>query len=167
MEFENNNSNGVYDHSVNPDSVEAIIDACRLSCDWEGVLSGIKKYGQIFDAGAASSSYQHANIDAVRAYYWVCKGEALYELKGDYYNAIDCAKRAIAIDPSCVEARIIVTRVLLDNCGSALRIHRKKHRESNPVAGEMTVDLDARSILSELLKVTNCCEGSCGMHSQY
>lgn len=158
MDFESSNSTGVYDHSSNPDSVEAIIDACRLSCDWEGVLSGIKKYGQIFDAGAATSSYQHANIAAVRAYYWVCMGEALYELKGDYYNAIDCAKRAIAIDQSCVEARIIVTRVLLDNCGSALRIHRKKHRESSLIAGDMTVDLDARTVLSELLKVTYCYE---------
>lgn len=153
MDYDGTLSGGSYDHSTNPDSVEAIIDACRLSCDWDGVLSGIKKYAHIFEVGAATSSYQHADIDAVRAHYWVCMGEAQYELKGDYNNAIDCAKRAMAIDQSCVEARVIVARVFLDNCGSILRIQREPRREFLSNVSEVTEDLDAHSILSELLKV--------------
>lgn len=156
MDFDGSLASNSFDHSTNPDSVEAIIDACRLSCDWDGVLSGIKKYAHIFEVGAATSSYQHADIDAVRAHYWVCMGEAQYELKGDYNNAIECAKRAMAIDQSCVEARVIVARVFLDNCGSVLRMQRSPRKEVVNTASDVPENLDAHSILSELLKVLFC-----------
>ena len=153
MDYDGNSSLGIFDHSANPDSVEAIIDACRLSCDWDGVLNGIKKYAHIFDVGSANSSYQHANIDAVRAYYWVCMGEALYALNGDFNYAIDCAKRAMSIDQFCVEARIIIARVLLDNCATALRVQKGACCDSRKATTDLIIDVDAHSILSELLKV--------------
>ena len=135
-----------------PGDVEKQIDASRLSCDWDGVLSGIKRYAHIFDVGAATSTFQHATLDSVRAYYWVCMGEAVYETKKDYYNAIDCSKRALAIDPYCVEARIIMTRILLENSGSALNTNTARYG-SHDNDGLLSVDLDAGSVLSMHLEV--------------
>ena len=58
------------DSAINPVLVEGVIDACRICSDWNGVFAGLKRYAHIFDIGAATSTYQHGSLGAVRAYYW-------------------------------------------------------------------------------------------------
>lgn len=140
------------DKSTDAGDIEMVIDLCRLDCDWNGVLCALKRYTSIFDTGAATSTYQHDTLDSVRAYYWVCMGETAYEMRGDYYNAVDSMKRAMVIDPLCFEAKVIIARILLENSESALKIqplnHSRRHNNSVIVA-----DLNAGCVLSELLKV--------------
>lgn len=139
--------------SENPNHVETFIDACRLSGDWDGVLSGIKRYAHIFDIGAATFTAQHASLDSVRAYYWVCMAETVYQTKGDYLNAIDCAKRAVGIDTNCIEARIIIARILLENCRYAFSVDEKVGDLKDSEFGVGVIYLDPGSVLSEPLKV--------------
>lgn len=153
MDEASNEGSKIATSTADADNAEMLIDESRLACEWEVVLSGIKRYAHMFDVGAATSTYQHDTLDSVRAYYWVCMGEATYERKGDYYNAIDCAKRAIVIDPNCVEARVIITRILLEKSGSALRPQTAFRNGVDNVDGLIAVDLDAGNVLQELLQV--------------
>jgi hypothetical protein len=139
--------------SENPNHVETFIDACRLNGDWDGVLSGIKRYAHIFDIGAATFTAQHAGLDSVRAYYWVCMAETVYQTKGDYLNAIDCAKRALGIDIYCIEARIIIAKMLLEKCRYAFNVDKEEVDLKASEFGVEVVDLDPGSVLSEPLKV--------------
>jgi hypothetical protein len=139
--------------SENPNHVETFIDACRLNGDWDNVLSGIKRYAHIFDIGAATFTAQHASLDSVRAYYWVCMAETVYQTKGDYMNAIDCAKRAVGIDVHCVEARIIIARMLIEKCRYAFNVNEEVVDFETSEFGVEVVDLDPGSVLSEPLKV--------------
>lgn len=99
--------------SIDPNEVEILIDSSRMSRNWEDVLHWLKRYAHIFDIGAATSTFQHGNLDSVRAYYWVAMAETVFETKYDSNSAIECAKRAVDIYARCIEANVIVCRVLL------------------------------------------------------
>lgn len=136
------------DTSINPNLVESGLDSCRFNGDSEGVLNGLKRYARIFDVGAATSTFQHGNVDAVRAYYWSVMAESVYETKRDYYNAIDCARRAVGLDENCIEARVIVSRILLESCQTLLCGSSSSSSENAAkIAEGSIVELDAASVL--------------------
>ena len=137
---------------MDPDVVERLIDRCRMLGDWDGVLAGIKQYAHIFDVGDVNRSFQHHTLDAVRAYYWVVMAEAVFETKGDgdFYKAIDCCKRAELLVRDCVEANIIVSRVVIETCATLWNgSHENKSIDENP----NIVHLDFNFIFEEIMKV--------------
>lgn len=141
------------DKSTDAGDIEALIDLCRLNCDWNSVVRELKRYTGIFDSGAASFTSQHDTLDSVRAYYWVCMGETAYEMRGDYYNAINCVKSAMQIDPNCIDAKIIIARILLENSESVLKIQPQSQNRRDNNDSVILADLEAADVLSELLKV--------------
>ena len=68
--------------------------------------------------------------------------ECVYETKGDYFNAIDCARRAVGLDEQCIEARVIVSRILLESCQLLWSTDRGK------VSMDSVVDLDISNVLA-------------------
>ena len=141
------------DKSTDAGDIEALIDLCRLKCDWDSVVRELKRYTGIFDSGGASFTCQHVTLDSVRAYYWVCMGETAYEMRGDHYHAINCMKSAMQIDPNCVDAKIIIVRILLENSESVLKIQPQNQNRRDGNDSVILADLEAASALSELLKV--------------
>ena len=73
--------------------------------------------------------------------------ECVYETKGDYFNAIDCARRAVGLDENCVEARVIVSRILLESCQILWSTS-----DRGKVALDSVVDLDLSTVLTTPFK---------------
>ena len=143
--------------TTNASLVESLVDSCRLKVDFASVNDALKRFAHLFDVGAANSTTQHSSLDAVRAYYWAVMSESVYETRGDYYNAIDCARRAVGLDEHCVEARVVVSRILLDSCQSAVNgITRTSTSTSTTSSGsdskvppDSVIDLEASTVLAE------------------
>ena len=72
--------------------------------------------------------------------------ECVYETKGDYFNAIDCARRAVGLDENCIEARVIVSRILLETCQVLWSNSQGK------VSLDSVVDLEISTVLSTPFK---------------
>eukprot|EP01038_Epipyxis_sp_PR26KG_P010742 gene10742-14427_t len=102
------------DSSYSPDKLEQIIDDCRRIGDWSIAIKSLERYAHVFDVGAATSTIQHQDLGKVRAYYWTCMAEYVYNIKKDVINAIDCVRRAFMIDESYFDIRIITSFMLLE-----------------------------------------------------
>jgi hypothetical protein len=96
-----------------PDVLERYIDRCRMTGQYSAMVKILERYAHIFDVGAAQSSKQHPELKSIRAYYWVCIAESIFEANMDYVAAIECVKRAIDIDTDYCDSRILLSRIVL------------------------------------------------------
>ena len=142
------------EHLNSVDAIEAIIEQCRQDGDWEGLMRELETFSNLFDLEELNCTSQHRSFRAVKAYYWTCLAEATFEQKLDVMLSIECCAKSLAADPEYVDAKIILSRILLEvgsgvlnTCGYGLR-SRRRTREI------VLLESEDKEKLAELLHVS-------------
>jgi hypothetical protein len=154
----------VEEGSVNYPALEDLIEPLRFEENWNAVKDNLGTYAKIFESSQTHlNTPYHADIKAMKAYYWLCMTEMTFYTSGDFDNTIDCLRRAIAIFPFHQDITIIMARILLYSCNDLItlsfNIETTSHRKVDKKIFSQ-VSADVPSLLAVLGEKTNVSRSS-------